>query len=222
MAKSIEELSLNDQLPDSIQQDSQIRSTVYAVDPWLKLCAFARGLPSVLYNVDLWPGDILDHIATEFNFTAWDSTWDVERKRRILKAYLIAYKMRTGTVYAVKQAIEAFGPGVSFTEWWQKAPKGYPHTFEVHIVNPDGSSLTLEEQESLRSLIDAAKPVRSHYTMTMSCQYSGTFLVWAGIKEVLVYKFEAKQEKGEPIEIDGTAFVQSFNRPLQIYQLSSH
>ena len=73
MAKSIEELSLNDQLPDSIKQDSQIRSTVYAVDPWLKLCAFARGLPSVLYNVDLWPGDILDHIATEFNFTAWDS-----------------------------------------------------------------------------------------------------------------------------------------------------
>lgn len=195
MAKSIDELSLNDQLPHSIKTEAQIKSTVYAVDPWLKYLASVRGYPTVLYNVDKWPGEILDHLATGFSLTAWDSTWDVERKRRILKAYLVAYKMHTGTVYAVQRAVESFGPGVSITEWWRKEPKGIPHTFEVRASNDDGTSLTIEEQESLKALIDAAKPVRSHYTMTVGVKQHGSFKVWSGIQSLHIYMFRAFSDR---------------------------
>lgn len=219
MAKSIDDLSLNDQLPESIKPDSQVQSAVVAIDPWLKLAAQVRHYPSVLYNLDILSSLVLDHLATQFNMTAWDSTWDVERKRSVLRAFLIAYKTRVGTVFAVKQAIESFGSGVILTEWWQKEPKGQPHTFEVKSIVPDG--LTIDEQVNLRQLIDAAKPVRSHYTLTVQCQPGGNFYVWTGSRNLSMFQFESKQTRELPIDIEGSCTVDTHSCDLNIDQFSS-
>lgn len=166
--KTLQDVVLEDLLPDSISSDRQVKESAKAIDPELKAVSGFVFVGSVLANVDKLTSVQLDHIAYSFDLTTWRDYWPLSQKRRVAKTVL-AQKCRMGTLSAVKKVLESLGPAVSITEWWQKSPKATPHTFEV-VASIGGLSggLSAEAQEDFFRLLNEAKPVRSHYTFTIA------------------------------------------------------
>ena len=101
----------------------------------------------------------------------WRDSWPLERKRSVIKN-VIREKRKKGTLNAVKAAVASIGSRTVITEWWQKEPKGSPHTFEIEVDMPI-VDFDIEAQEDVFGLIDDAKPVRSHYELLLNNRLDG-------------------------------------------------
>lgn len=180
--KTLQDITLGDLLPDSISSDQQVKQSAEAIDPELKTVSGFLLLGAVLANVDKLTSTQLDHIAYSFDLTTWRDYWPLSQKRQVAKT-VVAQKCRMGTLSAVKKVLESLGSAVSITEWWQKTPKGAPHTFEVVAsIGAISGGLSANAQEDFFRLLDEAKPVRSHYTFTVVQSLLGNLQVSGSIR----------------------------------------
>lgn len=179
--KTINDISLRDTIPDSIAKDDKISSAIAAIDPQLHAIAKRTETPSIYYNIDNLTSDQLDNLAWQFDLSTWREKWDVAIKRNVLKT-AIKIKSKNGTLSAVKEAIASLGSAAIIKEWWQEQEtdgkgnivKGTPHTFKVLVsLGEVKGQLQTEVQEDVMSLIDYAKPLRSHYTFSLVSSFKG-------------------------------------------------
>jgi phage tail P2-like protein len=152
-----------------------------------------ENLPTALNN--LWnpqkcPSDFLPFLAWSFSVDNWDTSDTDEKKRSHIENSVWLHK-RKGTVGALKRALSLFGASVSITEWWQHSPQGAPHTFGVQISLGGEIATTVEALNNLKSIIDAVKPVRSHYTMETTAEYFATINIGATLNSSTLSIFEA-------------------------------
>lgn len=182
--KTLDDVTLADLLPDSIAKDENVAASAKAIDPELKQVADHIDIPALYVNIDRLPGDVLDHLATQYDVTVWRDSWPVAVKRSVLKT-AIAEKRKKGTVSAVKKALESIASQATIVEWWQKEPKGKPHTFSIVATQSDIEGIIPAElQEDLIALIDDAKPLRSHYDFIVQQNISGGMNVWGCIRQL--------------------------------------
>lgn len=125
-----------------------------------------RPSPSPIH--DLWdatdcPEHILPWLAWALSVDEWDDAWPVSVQRTVILES-IALHRKKGTLWAVRRALAQTGQRGTVVEWWQETPRGIPHTFRVDV---DVSDRGLEPATiaAIERRIDAAKPVRSHYTL---------------------------------------------------------
>lgn len=167
MSKKINEIGVEDLLPSSIKHDATVDSAAKAIDPSLKTLAGDLELPALYANLAKLSGKQLDHIAYGWDASVWRDTWPDDLKRSIIRNVTREKRVR-GTVAAVREALNAIGASVSIIEWWQKEPKGEPHTFSVVVTQPEYDGVVdAEMQEDVMALLDDAKPLRSHYDFTI-------------------------------------------------------
>lgn len=171
--KTLADVALSDLMPDSISKDPSVSAAAKSIDKQLKLIAGGIDLPSIYARIDQLTGEQLDHLAASRNFTIWRDTWPVDLKRSVAKQ-IIAQKARMGTLSAVRLALESLGTAVVIKEWWEESPPAEAHTFKITVALSDiEGTLTSEMQEDCFALLDDAKPVRSHYTFTLSIAQKG-------------------------------------------------
>lgn len=183
--KKLNEITIADLMPDSISGDAQVSATARAIDPQLRLISEAVDKPLILPAIDDLSEGVLEHLAVQYDVTAWDSAWPTETKRAVLKT-AIADKRKMGTRGAVQRAIEAVAPIATITEWWQDTSGEMPpHTFKIDILQ-DGSAVDDETQASVISQVNEAKPVRSHFTFNVG-QLLGGDLYFAGVLRAISY-----------------------------------
>ena len=89
-----------------------------------------------LWNPDQCPVECLPYLAWAFSLDDWNDDWPEHIKRQTLKDALYQHRIK-GSRLAVENAIARFGTTANITEWWQKTPKGIPHTFSVDISAQD-------------------------------------------------------------------------------------
>lgn len=147
MAIELEKVVLDDLLPDSIAKDDGVAAAAKAIDPQLQIASGFVDIPSIYVSIDRQSSTALDHLATQYDVSVWRDTWPLAVKRSVLKT-AIADKRRKGTVEAVKQALASVSSAAVIREWWQKTPRGEPHTFE--IVATMRSAFFLPTARSLR------------------------------------------------------------------------
>lgn len=182
--KTLDDVTLADLLPDSIAKDENVAASAKAIDPELKQVADNIDIPALYVNIDRLPGDVLDHLATQYDVTVWRDSWPVAVKRSVLKT-AIAEKRKKGTVSAVKKALESIASQATIVEWWQTEPKGTPHTFSIVATQSDIEGIIPAElQEDLIALIDDAKPLRSHYSFVVQQNIAGGMNVWGCIRQL--------------------------------------
>ncbi len=114
---------------------------------------------------DLWdpmkcPVAFLPYLAQSFSVDRWDPNWSEKEKREAISASFYVHKHK-GTIAAVRRVVEPFGFLINVVEWWQKSPRGEPHTFEL-IIGVSDKGITEEVYSQMTTLIDDAKPLRSH------------------------------------------------------------
>ena len=183
--KKLNEITIADLMPDSISKDAEVSATSRAIDPQLKAISEAVDKPLILASIDELSEGVLEHLAVQYDVTAWNSAWDIDTKRAVLKT-AIADKRKMGTRGAVQRAIEAVAPIATITEWWQDTSGDMPaHTFKIDLLQ-EGSAVDAETQASVIAQVNEAKPVRSHYTFT-TIQNAESGLYFAGVLRSIAY-----------------------------------
>lgn len=148
----------------------------------LNMCALETGAarmsmldlsPLVVYDIERVPESLLPHLAEQFNVLG-DAGWDMattEAKRRALIKEAIALHKLKGTPYAVQRSLDLIGVVALITEWWERTPKGVPHTFSIAVSLKDQpvDSVTVDAArlEKIKRAVTFWKPVRSHFTMAV-------------------------------------------------------
>ena len=165
--KSLSDTKLTDLLPPNLAADEDIRAKAEAFDDQFSQLVGSIEQPAIYMRIDQMTSLQLDHLAVQYDVSPWREFWPVTIKRNVIKATYMTLAKR-GTVEAVKTAVSALGSAVQVIEWWQMEPKGIPHTFKVvaNLGSFDGV-LSSDLQNDVMSLIDNAKPVRSHYTLEL-------------------------------------------------------
>lgn len=210
--KTLDDVTLADLLPDSIAKDENVAASAKAIDPELKLVADNIDIPALYVNIDRLPGDVLDHLATQYDVTVWRDSWPVAIKRSVLKT-AIAEKRKKGTVSAVKKALESIASQATIEEWWQKEPKGKPHTFSIIATQSEIEGIIPAElQEDLIALIDDAKPLRSHYDFIVQQNITGGVNAWGCIRQLNYACVRSTGTIAE--EAEGTIGMTAMTRPI--------
>lgn len=210
--KTLDDVKLSDVLPDSISKDENVAASAKAIDPQLKLIAEKIDIPSLYINIDRLESTQLDHLAMQYDVTVWRDSWPVAVKRSVLKT-AISEKRKKGTVSAVKNALASVASQATITEWWQKEPKGTPHTFEIVVTQSSIDGLVPTElQEDLISLIDDAKPLRSHYEFIVQRNLTSGINIWGGINHLI---YASVRSSGAVTDIaTGTLGMMAVSRPI--------
>lgn len=165
-----------------------------------RLAATAGRLSQLPVQIDsLWdpnrcPPQFLPWLAWANSVDIWyDNKEDVadesRRRRELIRKNAFVHQHK-GTRAAIQEALDAFANiTITVSEWWQQSPRGVPHTFSLDLLlngNISGVANAQLNQE-LRQAIDAIKPVRSHYTFTISTVQEAPLRV-AAASEVISYK----------------------------------
>lgn len=182
--KKLDEITIADLMPDSISGDREVSATARAIDPQLKVISEGVDLPLILASIDTLTEGVLEHLAAQYDLTAWDSAWPIDTKRAVLKT-AIADKRKKGTRGAVQRAIEAVAPLATITEWWEKTPQGTPHTFEIDVLQ-DGEAVDVETVADVIAQVNDSKPVRSHFTFSVGQKAEGNMYL-SGVIRTIAY-----------------------------------
>ena len=171
---------LYDLLPQSIKKDTTIRTASESIKaPYQTICNH-RIDALIMARIDELPSAVLDHLATQWRAAVWRDTWDIEVKRSALKT-LIIEKRFLGTRRAIENALSSVGAGAYITEWWEKTPQGTPHTFEIVVNQNDlGGTISADQTNDIKRMIDYAKPERSQYTFTVMQKTEAGIRVYGG------------------------------------------
>jgi len=120
-------------------------------------------------------GDIPEHLMPwlgwEWSVDNWDPDWHTETKRNVLRD-AFRYHQHKGTRQSVVDAIAALGSNIAIKEWWEYSEPATPHTFDAVVDTGTGSGSGVLQYQ-LIAAIDNAKPVRSHYTLTVATNTAG-------------------------------------------------
>lgn len=149
-----------------------------------------------LWDPSRCPPQLLPWLAWATSVDIWfDSENDLEqesiRRRELIRqsAFVHQYK---GTRAAIQQALHAFANiSITLTEWWQQTPQGFPHTFKLDLL-VNGNTLgagSAELNRKLKQAIDAVKPVRSHYSFTISTVQTASMRLAASTEAVSYKRF---------------------------------
>lgn len=121
------------------------------------------------------PISIIPFLAWELSITHWDTTWNDAEKRNAV-AGAVAYNRIKGTKAAVQQVLARYDENLTIVEWWEKSPRGVPHTFEVraNALDIPASFLTQAVAEAIIIDVAVAKPLRSHFDFVQNLNLAGT------------------------------------------------
>ena len=162
MIKSLRDAQIIDGLPRIVREQ-----------PWVKALSMAAAVlhkktmdyidGSQIYTaIDSVAEPVLDALAVNWKIDWYDTGYDIDRKRRIVKTAL-TIRRTMGTVGAVRAQADAIYPGSTLEEWFEYGGTHGRFRLRVNIV-------TVEEREefeamSLREIerrLAAAKRFSSH------------------------------------------------------------
>lgn len=182
-----------------------------------------------LWDPATCPVDLLPWLAWSLSIDRWDTGWSVDQRRAAV-ADAIAQQRIKGSRASMEDLLAGFDPGIRVVEWFETAPRGRPHTFEVRLPLLDagdvieGRRYTRAWVDTLATEIDKTKPARAHYTIAQRLEVAGTPAPFLAARAATYRRLDGaaapapiawgdllQTETGEPIEddagtmIDGTA-----------------
>lgn len=142
-------------LPEYISGTIEVKCLSFAINKAMqKFVNYCRDI-GVYAMIDSAPDEILDLLAVELNTQYYDTSLDIQNKRKLIKGTLTWY-LTSGTPSAVEELIAAvFGEG-SVLEWFEYG--GEPFYFKIFT----NATLTTESFDKISAMITRIKNTRSH------------------------------------------------------------
>jgi phage tail P2-like protein len=162
MIKSLYHAQIADGVPRVLREQLWVKALSLAVWELHKQTMEYIDGSQIYTAIDTVGEEVLDALAVNWKIDWYDTDYDIEQKRRIVKTAL-NIRRTMGTVAAVKAQADAIYPGSTLEEWFQYG--GEPGYFRLRV-----NIMTVEEQEkfaamSLREIerrLAAAKRFSAH------------------------------------------------------------
>lgn len=146
---------------------------------------------------DLWsaehcPEPLLPWLAWALSIDQWSADWPLH-VRRARVATAIAIQRIKGSAQSVRDVVAAMGGNVVLSEWFQTDPPGDPHTFDL-LVALGGQADDVPSADFIDAVIaevERTKPVRSHFTFTLSAPARGRVGLRAVGRAITVHRLQA-------------------------------
>jgi len=145
-----------------------------------------------LWDPDRCPVVLLPYLAWALSIDVWDPDWPEDVKRaRVRRA--IEIQRAKGTVRSVRDVVAAFGGSIALREWWETTPRGDPHTFALtlSLSGAAGSAPSAAYVDQVIADISRTKPVRSHFTFTLSVDSTGAVGLIAALRPAIHARLNA-------------------------------
>lgn len=134
-----------------------------------------------IYDPMNCPAHLLGWLAWHYSVDHWESDWPESIKRQVIKSSIGVHRKK-GTVYAVKQALLSIELKTKINEWWQATPQLKPHTFELQFFTHINRNLgELAVYQRIIDVVNAVKPVRSHFTIRVTHMQGLRLSIGAGL-----------------------------------------
>lgn len=146
----------------------------------------------VIWSPQLCPEKLLPWLAWQLSMDSWSSDWPISVKReRVRRALEIARSK--GTSHSVREVVASFGGSVALREWWQKSPKGNPHSFDLvlQLNGSNGAPASSAFVDAVIAEVNRTKPVRSHFTFTQGISAAGQIGMIAAARPVIFARVNA-------------------------------
>lgn len=178
MIKNLLEAQITDGLPRILREQPWVKAlSLAAAELHRKTMAYIDR-SQIYMDIDTVDEDVLDVMAVNWKIEWYDTEYDIEQKRRIVKTAL-NIRRTMGTVAAVKAQADAIYPGSTLEEWFEYGSS--PGKFRLRV-----NIMTVEEQEkfsamSLREVerrLAAAKRFSSHLEEVEYYDAGGTATEW--------------------------------------------
>lgn len=159
--------------------------------------------PLLVNQVDTVPDSALDALAEQFSLVGdgWDLAYDDDDRRAMVKRAIEIHRYK-GTVWAVKAIFGTLGATVDLVEWWQQ-PGAAPFTFGLTAwvndnLKPGEPVLTADLYQQLRRLVDAVKPVRSHYDFRVGVRFDQPLQIASAGQTAAVGRWSSEVQPVQP------------------------
>lgn len=117
------------------------------------------------------PIEVLPHLAWARSVDHWNDRWPERVRRRVVADSFLIHQVK-GSVGAVKRALASVHAASDLEEWFNTG--GAVHTFGITamptenlLARTTGPIFDAALIDELRRVTDAAKPLRSHYVLTL-------------------------------------------------------
>ena len=142
-----------------------------------------------LWHPDTCPADCLPWLAWALSVDRWDSLWPVATQRQVLRNSIAVHRQK-GTVASLRKALASLDVKVVLEEWFENG--GEPHTFTLtalaHKPAPGNTLLNAHLYHTIQAMVDATKPVRSHYQLRVGAQYQTGFALGMALNAMQVQR----------------------------------
>ena len=147
-----------------------------------------------LNNPTTCPIDLLPWLAWQLSVDSWKPYWSEEVRRARVRGAMAIHRQK-GTAKSVKDVVAAFGGAILLKEWWQKSPKGEPHTFDLMMTlsGAGGNTATAAFVDDVIAEVNRTKPVRSHFTFTQGVHTCAAIAVVSAIRPVIYARLHLTQ-----------------------------
>lgn len=178
MIKSLMDAEIRDGTPRILGDQPWVKALSLAV---LELHRRTMGYidgSQIYTDIDTVREEVLDVLAVNWKIDWYDTEYDLEQKRRIVKTAL-TIRRTMGTAAAVKAQADAIYPGSTVEEWFEYGSK--PGYFRLRV-----NIMTVEEQEKFAAMsmaeverrLAAAKRFSSHLEEVEYYDAGGTATAW--------------------------------------------
>lgn len=114
---------------------------------------------------DMWdwetcPVEVLPWLAWAFSVDQWQSNWDEEQQRAVVRDAIAVQKLK-GTFGAVRAALAGIDIDAQVLEWHRSEVPGQPYTFRL-LIDASSNAATMEGILQAIEIVDRMKSLRSH------------------------------------------------------------
>lgn len=146
---------LTDIMPGNITKKPEVKALSYALQQACRLLYRYSQRLYIYSNLDEQTEEVIDLLSSELRTQYYQSTLDIDTKRRLVKNTLIWY-MKAGTPEAVEELVMAvFGEG-EVKEWFEYGGKPYWFKIKTNAI------LTEDMNSFFLNMLQKVKNTRSH------------------------------------------------------------
>lgn len=154
---------LADIMPENLLADERVKNAAATIDTELSKVARLCSEVLLISRIDELPEDVIDLLAWQWHVDFYDSEYDLETKRKLVKQS-IDWHRRKGTPSVVREVVAAILKGAVVSENWEYG--GRPYCFSVRLIDGD-----MPDEEDLAKLVKGIKNVKNTRSHLDECSF---------------------------------------------------
>lgn len=154
------------------------------------------------WNPETCPAHLLPWLAWALSVDNWDTRWSEQKKRAVIRESVMVHRKK-GTRSALERALGALSVRIEFQEWFEPGADDIrPHTFTLttlanESLTPEGEAILDQNlYDTVFRVVDAVKPVRSHYHLRVGANYKTRIQMAPAVQGGSVTRERARSEVG--------------------------